>query len=321
MSFLERVDKLGIPPRFAESLKGFYRSYVSAVPLDLRAAAEARFDAYLSLIIDSVQNPYPFPPYHRKIEKPFDYGKFALDFFRPLIVFEESKLVGTKNLDRIAGYVSAGENVILFANHQTEPDPQILKLMVEKTHPELASELIFVAGDRVTTDPIAVPASKGCNLFCIHSKKHIENPPEKKAEKLAHNQRTLRLMGEMLSAGGLCIYIAPSGGRDRKNAEGVVEVAPFDPQSIELLYLIARSASRPTHFFPLTLDTYAILPPPPSVEKELGEVRTATRAPVTVSFGPEIDMENFPGSEEPDKKERRQKRAHHIWTLVKEMYR
>ena len=36
--------------------------------------------------------------------------------------------------------------------------------------------MIMVAGDRVTTDVVAVPFSKGRNLLCIFSKKHIENP-------------------------------------------------------------------------------------------------------------------------------------------------
>ncbi len=38
-----------------------------------------------------------------------------------------------------------------------------------------------------------------------------------------------------LAAGGLCVYIAPSGGRDRINEAGEVPVAPFDKDSIELL--------------------------------------------------------------------------------------
>ena len=57
--------------------------------------------------------------------------------------------------------------------------------MLEKEHPRLAEEMIFVAGHRVISDPLAVPLSIGRNLICIYSKKHIENPPEVKAAKAA----------------------------------------------------------------------------------------------------------------------------------------
>jgi glycerol-3-phosphate O-acyltransferase len=43
-------------------------------------------------------------------------------------------------------------------------------------------------------------------------------------------------------------YVAPSGGRDRPNQEGIVEVAPFDPQSIEMFNLMAKKSTRPTFF-------------------------------------------------------------------------
>ncbi len=50
--------------------------------------------------------------------------------------------------------------------------------------------MIFVAGERVITDPLAVPASMGRNLLCIYSKRYIDHPPELKSEKQLHNKRT-----------------------------------------------------------------------------------------------------------------------------------
>jgi glycerol-3-phosphate O-acyltransferase len=94
--------------------------------------------------------------------------------------------------------------------------------------------MVFVAGHRVTTDPLAVPFSRGRNLLSIYSKKYVDADPEKKQERLLHNQRTIKRMGQLLSEGGYCIYVAPSGGRDRKDQKtGKVEAAAFDPQSIE----------------------------------------------------------------------------------------
>ena len=55
----------------------------------------------------------------------------------------------------------------------------------------LAEKMIFVAGHKVTTDPVAIPFSMGRNLLCIHSKKHIKNPPEQAAFKQQQNLATM----------------------------------------------------------------------------------------------------------------------------------
>jgi glycerol-3-phosphate O-acyltransferase len=229
-------------------------------------------------------------------------------------------LSGLQNLVEIADLLDRGENVIFLANHQTEADPQAISILLESTYPKMGEEMIFVAGERVVTDPLAVPASMGRNLLCIYSKRYIDHPPELKMQKQMHNKRTMERMSQLLSEGGKSIYVAPSGGRDRPNAEGIVQVAPFDPQSIEMFYLMARKAGHPTHFYPLTLKTYELLPPPQTIQIELGEARTAKRAPIHIAFAPRIDMEHFPGSDLEDKYERRAARAEHICNLVKQDY-
>jgi len=176
--------------------------------------------------------------------------------------------------------------------------------------------MIFVAGERVTTDPLPVPFSMGRNLLCIYSKRYIDNPPEEKARKTSHNRKTMERMSELLSEGGQCIYVAPSGGRDRRNASGIVEVARFDPQSVEMFYLMAERAPRPTHFYPMALATYDFLPPPETVQRELGEARQARRVGLHLAVGAEIDMASFPGSGLADKHERREARALFIWQQV-----
>jgi glycerol-3-phosphate O-acyltransferase len=127
-------------------------------------------------------------------------------------------------------------------------------------------------------------------------------------------------MSRLLKEGGKAIYVAPSGGRDRKNGKGIVEVAPFDPQSIEMFYLMAKKAKTPTHFYPLSLTTYDLLPPPDTIQKELGEARSAKYSPVHLFFAPEFDMEHFHGSDEKDKTERRKNRAYAIWNIVDKNY-
>lgn len=306
-----------------DHLEEFYSTFRHAITENNKKIAdyEQIVIQYLEQVLLECQTPSPFEPYHKAVRKPFDYYQLGLDFFRPLIIFESSTIDHPERIKEIENHLEKGENVILFANHQIEPDPQVISLMLENEHPKLAQEIIMVAGHRVISDPLAIPFSKGRNLLCIFSKKHVENPPELKQQKLLHNQRTMHKMSELLTEGGKCIYVAPSGGRDRfDEATGKVEISPFDPASIEMFYLMAQHAKKPTHFYPLSLSTYDLLPPPKTVDRELGERRCAHSAPVHISFGKEIDMVNFPGSDTKDKKAKRAVRSNYIWELVKQLY-
>jgi glycerol-3-phosphate O-acyltransferase len=317
----QSVLKRKIPEELAAVIHDFYLSYdvVKDNGYSLDQIQET-LNQFLDLVIEQLETPFAFDAFHQRILEPFNYYQFGLDFFRPLVLFDKSSILGTENLKAIEAALVKGENVILLGNHQTEPDPQAISLLLEKSHPKLAEEMIFVAGHRVTTDPLAVPLSKGRNLLCIYSKRHVESPPEQKQEKLAHNQRTMKKMAQLLDEGGHCIYVAPSGGRDRRNEENAIEVAPFDPQSLEMFWLISQQAAKPTHFHPLALATYDLLPPPCSVKNQLGEQRRARCTPIHLAFGPEIDMQNYPGNDHADKKQRRQHRADYITHLVKNDY-
>lgn len=303
-------------------MQHFYESYMKAISQSKIPTGECqrRVIQLLDFAKEQMQTPYRFEIFHQSIRSPFDYYRFGLDFIRPLINFAKSHILRLEQVERMVAQIANEENVILLANHQTEPDPQIINLLLEPYYPDFAAHMIFIAGHRVIEDPIAIPISMGCNLLCIYSKKHIDNPPEMRPQKVLHNQRTMQKMSELLSKGGKCIYVAPSGGRDRINAQGIIDVAPFDPQSIEMFRLIAQRSSKPTHFYPLSLATYGLLPPPVQVEKELGEKREAYYVPVHLAFGQEIDMETFPGSEQLDRKSKRKRRAEYIWNLVRQDY-
>jgi glycerol-3-phosphate O-acyltransferase len=321
-SKLEIYEQKGlINAKLKTLMKEFYDNYQQAC--DYSSCSEKKqaiFEHFIELVVDKIQHPYAFSIFHQSIRQPFDYYQFGLDFIRPFVDFSRSKIFGMESLKSIQDQLDKGENVILFANHQTEPDPQIISLLLETTYPKLGSEIIFVAGHRVISDPLAIPLSLGCNLLCIYSKKHMSYPPEEKAQKVLHNQRTIQRMKELLNAGGCCIYVAPSGGRDRANALGKVDVAPFDPQSIELFWLMGQQAERPTHFYPLSLKTYHLMPPPRQVEKELGERRVIHMTPVYLAFGEEIDRDHFSVSENLDKRTKRNKRAEYIWKKVCQNY-
>ncbi len=83
---------------------------------------------------------------------------------------------------------------------------------------------------------------------------------------------------------------------------------------------MGQQAQRPTHFYPLTLKTHPLMPPPSHIEKELGERRIIRYTPVYLAFGEEIDMENFPGHQNLDKKTQRHKRAEYIWREIHQNY-
>lgn len=318
----ECVVSKKIPENLGTVIYHFYLSYDVAIRENGYTLEKVQkiLNQFLDLVIEQLAVPYVFEPFHKRVLSPFDYYQFGLEFIRPLVNFKTSSIHGLTHIKEMEEILAKGENVILLGNHQTEPDPQAISLLLEKTYPRLAEEMIFVAGHRVISDPLAVPLSKGRNLLCIYSKRHIETPPEQKLEKLNHNQRIIKIMGQLLNQGGQCIYVAPSGGRDRQNEQGIVEVAPFDPQSIEIFWLMAQRATKPTHFYPLALATYDLLPPPSSIGKELGEHRHARCTPIHLVFGKEIEMKNYPGADDPDKMQRRQSRANFIWKLVAEDY-
>lgn len=299
-------------------LSRFYDSFRSAISSD---SDLSQFDLLLDLVKEQLRTPFIFQPYHQKIIHPFDYYHFGMEFFRPLVDKEQSTLLGQETLHEIQSHLKAGHNVIFFANHQIEADPQAISLLFEPLFHDIASEMIFVAGERVITDPVAVPFSMGRNLLCIYSKRYIDHPPEHKASKQLHNKKTMEIMSALLSQGGKCIYVAPSGGRDRPDASGVVHVANFDPQSIQMFYLMAQKSATPTFFYPMALSTFKLLPPPSRIEAELGEARSTQRSPIHIAVGPSIEMEAFPQPPLSNKHLKRVFRAEYIWQQVCDHYR
>ncbi|MFT4552889.1 MAG: glycerol-3-phosphate O-acyltransferase [Chlamydiales bacterium] len=321
---LKKCEEQGeIPGKCLCILKDMYKSYQhtyesNGMSLEL---LEGMYSTLLGLVKVQVSNPFVFEPFHQRKTEPFDYYGFGLDFIRPLVDLDKSAVRGIQNVDRMVKQIQSGDNVILLANHQTEPDPQIISILLEETHSSFAADMIFVAGDRVTTDPLASTFSIGRNLLCIYSKKHIDDVPKLKEEKQRHNKRTMQLMSELLSEGGKCIFVAPSGGRDRLNPQGVLEVASFDPQSIEMFSLMTQRAKSNSHFYPLTLATYPIAPPPQSIEREVGERRSLERKGAVISFLDEVELSSIPNSDSKDKRLNRLRRADYIWSLVNEEHK
>lgn len=324
--FFQKLESVAKDKAFNSRLKrlveGFYESYRSVASAHGHEEHHYTylFLDYLDQILDYLQSPFEFSPFHRQVRTPFDNFRFGIEFIKPLVNATDSKIFGLNNLEHVCEAIHKGENVILLANHQTEADPMAISLMLRDKKPKLSQDMIYVAGERVLTDPLSVPFSLGCNLLCIYSKRYIDNPPNLREKKQLHNKKTMQLLSELLSEGGHCIYVAPSGGRDRKDSSGQLVPAEFDPQSIEMLYLMAKKAKKKTSFLPLSLYTYSILPPPESIQLELGEVRKTEGGPIRLFFGSPIDVDSFQKQYSDDKLLRRKKRAEHIYSLVLENY-
>jgi len=198
---------------------------------------------------------------------------------------------GTNHLQTAFDQIKAGENVVFLANHQSEADPQVFSIMLEKAgFAQEAAEVVYVAGHKVTTDPLAIPFSMGRNLLCIHSKKHIDADPDTKSVKQRQNLSTMSAMLKQLKAGGAALWVAPSGGRDRRDLDsGKVPIAPFDSKTIDMFRLMGNKSKKPTHYYPLAMVSYELCPPPDFVEAGVGEQRNIRYSPVAISCGEELE--------------------------------
>ncbi len=298
----------------------FFDSYQQALSSAGLTATDATplFEEYIRFITDEVIHSTTFNHFHAAERFPFDFYEFGRSIVRPLIDTKRSLITGQNHLHSIIEEIDRGDNVILLANHQTEIDPQILSLLITPISDRLATSMIFIAGHRVTTDPLAIPFSRGVNLLSIYSKKYIDFPPEKKSEKLVHNAKTLSKLEDLLNEGGKCIYVAPSGGRDRFDESSNVNIAPFDPQSVEMFSLLSQKATQPTHLHLLALSTINLLPPPATTQIELGESRKVAFAPARLAFGPALNMEEI--GQNPDRKQRRIERAEILTSNIVQMH-
>mmetsp|Transcript_23281 Transcript_23281/g.46610 ORF Transcript_23281/g.46610 Transcript_23281/m.46610 type:complete len:439 (+) Transcript_23281:279-1595(+) len=221
-----------------------------------------------------------------------DFYAAGCNFFRPAMDLRRSLVLGQDHMAEALEQIRNGENVVFLANHQSEADPQVVSCLFETVGPEygdLAAHVTYVAGHKVTTDPLAIPFSMGRNLLCIHSKKHIDADPETKSAKSAQNMRAMNEMLQMFKSGGCAIWVAPSGGRDRRNVEtGKIPIAPFDQKTVDMFRLMGNKSKTPTHFYPMSMVSYDLCPPPDFVEAGVGEQRNVRFTRIGIKIGEEV---------------------------------
>jgi hypothetical protein len=176
---------------FTDFLEGYYSSCLAA------GESPEKFKHSVFTLLKAVQSKdtFKFQPFHQMVREPFDYYTWGNDFMRPLIIKEQSRILGTENFKKIKELLSKGENVVILSNHQTEADAQVFSILLEgEGMSDLGEKSIFIAGHKVTNDPIAIPFSMGRNLICIHSKKHIKNPPEDMPRKSSENLSSMTVI-------------------------------------------------------------------------------------------------------------------------------
>lgn len=298
---VDRVrDKQGIlrlssrfPPSVRTTFADLFTCYVEQVTLGsggdaARAEAEsvATFKGMVKAYARQLAFPYEFPSYHTAMRHPVDYYALGNQYVGNLVDWGRSVLAFPDRWGRVAAALAAGDNVVLLANHQSEADAAFIPLLTAASHPGLGERVVYVAGDRVVTDLMAKPFSMGRNLLCVHSRKRMDDDPAAKPAKMRQNMRTLKEMERLLRGGGQLLWLAPAGGRDRVRAgDGVLAPDAFDPAAVEMVRRLGAKAGGGggsgggngpvTRFLPLAMATYAVMPPPASLEKALGEKREA----------------------------------------------
>ncbi|GLT80604.1 hypothetical protein SLA2020_520350 [Shorea laevis] len=291
----KEVEAGRLPPNIAAGMEVLYQNYRNAVFQSGDPRAEETVLSNMAVALDrvllDVEVPYDFTPYHKALREPFDYYMFGQNYIRPLIDFTNSYVGNVPIFYEIEEKLQQGHNVVLISNHQSEADPAVIALLLERTNPHIAENMTYVAGDRVLTDPLCKPFSMGRNLICVYSKKHMDDVPDIAEMKRKANTRSLKEMALLLRGGSQIIWIAPSGGRDRPDTHtGEWNPAPFDSSAVDNIRRLAEHSGHPVHVYPLALLCHDVMPPPPRVEKEIGEKRVVSFHGTGLSVVPEISF-------------------------------
>ncbi|CAA0843253.1 Glycerol-3-phosphate acyltransferase-chloroplastic [Striga hermonthica] len=304
---IQREAEAGrLPINVAQGMEELYHNYRNAVCHSGHPQAHEIFFANMAAALDrifmDVLDPFQFSPYHKAIRQPFDYYMFGQKYISPLVDIRNSFVGNISLFNEMEKKLQQGENVILISNHQTEADPAIISLLLESSNPFIAENTIYVAGDRVVTDPLCKPFSMGRNLLCVYSKKHMNDDPKLIDKKKRANTKSLKEMAILLRGGSKLIWIAPSGGRDRPDpVTKEWYPAPFDASSADNMRRLAEHAGVPGHIYPLAILCHDVMPPPAQVEKEIGEKRVIAFHGVGLSVAPKISFQEVTAAlEDPD---------------------
>ncbi|CDJ63053.1 glycerol-3-phosphate acyltransferase, putative [Eimeria necatrix] len=282
-----------------EQLIGFSRDFCNSAKISGKANAVECVVKLLSVLQQCMRcSSYVFSAFSAAQKSPMDFTEWSLSIWEPLIDLENSKLhVSEETLLRLSRHLRSGGNAVLLSNHQTEPDPLLARLLFRKRgFNDLYEALTAVAGYRVRSDLLSVPFSMSCDMICVHSKKHLSSGADGLEQQRRENVQAMQALQHLLEKGGSLIWVAPSGGRDRANQQGVyAQPDPFDAKTVQTFSLFAKrardSSGHKTLFFPMAVYTAPICPPPKEVAKELGETRSCNYSPIGLAIGEPLEAD------------------------------
>ncbi|CAK7356061.1 unnamed protein product [Dovyalis caffra] len=283
-----------LPSNVAAGMEELYQNYKTAVLQSGIPNAHEIVLENMAVVLDriflDVQDPFVFSPYHKALRKPFDYYDFGQKYIRPLIDFRNSYVGNVSIFNGIEEKLRQGHNIVLVSNHQTEADPAVIALLLETSIPHTAENL------------------------------HMNDVPEHAEEKRKANIRSLKEMALLLRGGSQVVWIAPSGGRDRPDPlSGEWYPANFDASSVDNIRRLAEHSGAPGHVYPLALLCHDIMPPPPEVEKEIGERRVISFHGAGLSVAPEISFSEITAAYE-NPEEAKEAYSEALYKSVTEQY-
>ncbi|KAI7989540.1 hypothetical protein LOK49_LG13G01872 [Camellia lanceoleosa] len=87
-----------------------------------------------------------------------------------------------------------------------------------------------------------------------------------------------------------------SSGRNILMDPDIERIAPFDATSVDNMRRLTEHAGVPGHIYPLAILCYDIMPPPPQVEKDIGERRDISFHGVGISVAPPVCFQDIAAS-------------------------
>ncbi|GMQ10977.1 hypothetical protein CsSME_00053771 [Camellia sinensis var. sinensis] len=87
-----------------------------------------------------------------------------------------------------------------------------------------------------------------------------------------------------------------SSGRNILMDPDIERIEPFDATSVDNMRRLTEHTGAPGHIYPLAILFYDIMPPPPQVEKEIGERIEISFHRVGISVAPPVSFQDIVSS-------------------------
>ena len=107
---LKRALEQGeVPEKTYKIVLQLYESYARSLELAgfRMQDFDHLFDDLLMLMIKHLKNPFYFGSYHKRILEPYNYFRFGIEFIRPLVDQQRSRVLGIDTIKKISNQLRA----------------------------------------------------------------------------------------------------------------------------------------------------------------------------------------------------------------------